>query len=114
MGFLETTYTSDASGAASVDFSTPADAYVLLIADEAADGMISVENRCIVAHAADATKTRIGIGKIVCTNGVCTAAMGEYPEPSTTTTTTTSTVTLAAGMMTSVAGMAVAVAAVLW
>lgn len=76
-GFVTTKYSTNAQGESPVDISTPADGYKLLSKDKTDDSP-AVEGRCIVLH--DANNARIGVAKIVCTNGVCKAKAGAYPK----------------------------------
>merc|ERR1712159_356838 len=53
----------------------------------------AVDGHCIVIHDTDELKTRVGVGKIICTDEGCKATMGPYPTDTTTTTPTTTTTT---------------------
>merc|ERR1712078_44263 len=70
-----------------INIETPSKAYVLRD-DDTSDGATAVDGHCIVLH--DQSNTRVGVGKIICTEKGCTAAMGPYPTEAITTTTTSS------------------------
>merc|ERR1712230_46602 len=79
-GFLDTTYSSNKYANGDISISTRKGEYVVRWSETDQDGPAAVEGRCIVLHDDNDEKTRIGVGKIVCTDTECKASMGPYPD----------------------------------